>query len=422
VRIRFVFILAPLFVSVASSSARIDLDLVPIVDRLQYPIYVTHAGDGSGRLFVVEREGRIRILDREGNLLEKDFIDLGPEGLNRVLSSAEPRDEQGLLGLAFHPQYEENGRFFVHYSLNTEDKELNGATIVAEYHVTEDPNVAAPDEKIIFGPIPQPYSNHNGGSIEFNPKDDCEGCLYLTLGDGGAANDPLESGQNINTYLGKILRFDVDAGDPYGIPPDNPFVGQDGLDEIFAYGLRNVWRFSFDRETGRLFAGDVGQATREEVDIVEKGGNYGWNTMEGFSCFDPPENCDTAGLELPIAQYEHPTGCSITGGYVYRGSRFPELYGLYFYADFCVGRIWTIEEKKDGSGWKDPIEQMNTGKLISSFGEDEEGELYVVECLFTDGKILHVVNRPEVSSPRISISRGCCLSVLNRIFGSIGLE
>jgi hypothetical protein len=166
----------------------------------------------------------------------------------------------------------------------------------------------------------------------------------------------------------------------------------------------------------------VGQATREEVDIVEKGGNYGWNTMEGFSCFDPPENCDTAGLELPIAQYEHPTGCSITGGYVYRGSRFPELYGLYFYADFCVGRIWTIEEKKDGSGWKDPIEQMNTGKLISSFGEDEEGELYVVECLFTDGKILHVVNRPEVSSPRISNGGGCCLSVLNRIFGSIGLE
>lgn len=375
------------------------LGLEKVASGFSFPVYVTHAGDGSGRLFVVERLGKIWILDESGKRLPDPFIDLGPEGLDRVASTEETGDEQGLLGLAFHPDYEANGRFFVHYSLkdiNEDEKgEHHGATIVSEFTVSDDPNVAGTKEKIILGPIAQPFWNHNGGSIEFSPTDECRGCLYIGLGDGGSANDPLGYGQNLDTLLGKILRIDVDSGDPYKVPEDNPKLKESGPDEIWAYGMRNPWRFSFDRATGQLFAGDVGQGTREEVDIVVRGGNYGWRIMEGFDCFDPPENCSQEGLILPVTQYLHPDGCSITGGYVYRGKKYPSMVGHYFFGDYCLGKIWTIRELGNGDWEREPTLHVETGYLISSFGEDEAGEIYVVQFMTRDGAIYRIIDESE---------------------------
>ncbi|MCA9437401.1 MAG: PQQ-dependent sugar dehydrogenase [Candidatus Omnitrophica bacterium] len=387
-----------LFLPISSSAGEIDLGLEKIAEGFEFPVLVTHAGDGSGRLFVVERRGKIWILDQEGNRLPKPFIDLGPDGEDRVASTEDTGDERGLLGLAFHPDYEENGRFFLHYSLKDptqegEESKYPASTMVAEYTVSDDPDVADTAEKLIFGPVEQPYWNHNGGSIEFNPHDGCTGCLYLGLGDGGSANDPHGNGQNLETFLGKILRIDVDSGDPYSIPGDNPKLTPRGPNEIWAFGMRNPWRFSFDRETGALFAGDVGQGTREEVDIIEKGGNYGWNTMEGFSCFNPAKDCDTKDLILPISQYDHPAGCSITGGYVYRGGRFPSLYGRYFFADYCLGKIWSIGQNVEGKWDREPTLHDETGYLISSFGEDESGEIYIVKFMMREGTVYRLIDK-----------------------------
>ena len=344
-----------------------SLELELLADGFSNPVYLAHAGDGTGRLFVVEQPGVIRVLDPEGGPpREAPFLD--------IRAWVRFGGERGLLGLAFHPQYAENGRFFVNYT-----REPDGATVIAEYRASGDPNRADPQSERIILTIEQPFPNHNGGQLQFGP----DGMLYIGMGDGGAAGDPLGHGQDLGTLLGALLRIDVDSATPYAIPDDNPFVGQTGARaEIWAYGLRNPWRFSFDRCNGRLLLADVGQNRWEEVDLIKKGGNYGWNVMEGAHCFRPQAGCRTEGLEMPIAEYDHSLGCSITGGYVYRGTRIPRLIGRYLFGDFCSGRIWAltplVPDAQSADEWR-MDDLLSTSLSIGSFGEDEAGELYVLD-------------------------------------------
>ena len=361
---------AAVYVATTVRAAPVEVVLQPVVTGLSDPLYVTHAGDRSGRLFVVEQAGVIRII-KDGRVLARPYLDIR----NRVVSGG----EMGLLSVAFHPQYERNGRFFVNYTANRGGLK----TIIAEYRVSSNPDVADPDERVLME-IAQPYSNHNGGLNKFGP----DGMLYIGMGDGGSARDPHNNGQRLDTLLGKLLRIDVDGGSPYRIPPDNPFVNRAGArDEIWAYGLRNPWRFSFDRATGRLFVGDVGQNAWEEIDLVEKGGNYGWRIMEGAHCHIPQTGCDTSGLAEPIAEYRTSLGCAVTGGYVYRGTRIRDLTGQYVLGDYCGGQIWTLTER--AGRWTMSL-LLNTQHRISSFGEDESGELYVVDHA---GGVYRLVNR-----------------------------
>lgn len=374
----------------AVQSQSIDLDWNLVSSGFSEPLLVTHAGDGSGRIFVVEQRGRIRIIDASGTLLTQDFLNLGSTGLDRVSQTGL---ERGLLGLAFHPQYAANGHFFVNYTIQSNDLNLNGDTLIAEYHVSSDPNIADPTETIVMGPINQPFENHNGGCLAFGP----EGDLYIGLGDGGSGGDPYGNGQNINTFLGKILRINVDsATQAYSIPPDNPFAGAiAGLDEIYAYGLRNPWRFSFDRMDGRLFCGDVGQNLYEEVDLIQKGDNHGWRIMEGLHCFSPPTGCDMTGLVLPLTEYDHTLGTAVTGGYVYRGSLYPDLFGLYFFSDSGSGRIWSLSETSPGVWTR--TERRDSPFNITSFGEDEAGEVYFTA--YNTGEVYHLFDNPITFTP-----------------------
>jgi glucose/arabinose dehydrogenase len=371
--------------------------LEPVFTGLASPVFVTHAGDGSGRLFVVEQGGTIRVRPPAGGLATL-FLDIR----DRVLSGG----EQGLLGLAFHPGYETNRRFFVDYTRRTD-----GATVIAEYHASAaDPNVADRTETVLLT-IAQPYANHNGGMVEFGP----DGFLYIAMGDGGSANDPGDRAQNVNELLGKILRIDVDHAasttQPYSSPADNPYAGAiAGRDEIYALGLRNPWRFSFDRQTGQLYAGDVGQGAREEVDIIVKGGNYGWRTFEGTMCTgnDPPP-CDPSPFIMPIAEYGH-TGsrCSITGGYVYRGSAGALPSGAYLFGDYCSGEVFLLQGT-----------QFTTIGLtlfpISSFGQDQDGELYVVD--HAGGSVQRIAASPcaglSVAPPGLSFPAAGGSGVVN---------
>jgi glucose/arabinose dehydrogenase len=337
------------------------VNLRSIAVGLDRPVYLTHAGDGSGRLFLVEKPGTIRTV-REGTLLPDPFLDIR----SLVKSSG---SEQGLLGLAFDPQYPANGRFFVDYI------DLDGNTVVARYRVSPaDPDRADPASGTAILRIDQPYANHNGGDLVFGP----DGYLYVGAGDGGSEGDPLGNGQRLDTLLGKILRIDV-RGDAYAVPADNPFlIRPDARPEIWAYGLRNPWRFSFDRATGDLYIGDVGQDEYEEVDVQPAGSaggrNYGWNIMEGFH---PYKGGSTEGLIPPAAEYEHASGnCSVTGGYVYRGGAIPSLEGIYLFGDYCTGQTWVLRRFPDG--WR-AAEWFGMRISISSFGEDENGELYVLD-------------------------------------------
>jgi glucose/arabinose dehydrogenase len=340
------------------------ISLEPVANGLDRPLFVTHAGDGSGRLFIIEQPGRIRIY-KEGGLLSRPFLDIGPQ-----ISCC---GEQGLLGLAFHPRYAENGSFYINYT------NRQGNTVVARYQVSDDPDVASPGGAVTLMTISQPFPNHNGGCLQFGP----DGFLYIATGDGGAGGDPFNNSQDLQSRLGKVLRIDVDAGPTFGIPPDNPFVGQPGLDEIWASGLRNPWRFSFDRATGDLFIGDVGQGAWEEVDFQPAGSpggkNYGWRVMEGTHCFSPPRDCNTAGLTLPIHEYSHAEGCSVTGGYVYRGSRIPTLVGTYIFGDYCTATIWGLKRNDAGVWERTELLQTDFRRSLSSFGEDEAGEVYVCD-------------------------------------------
>jgi glucose/arabinose dehydrogenase len=341
-------------VSATGAGAQDGLRLEPVVEDLERPVFVGHAGDGSGRLFVVEQAGRILIVNQE-NLLEPPFLDIAED-----VSSG---GERGLLGLAFHPQFADNGRYFVHYT-RAED----GASVIAEFRVSRDPNRSRPAGRALLT-VSQPFANHNGGMIAFGP----DGFLYIALGDGGSAGDPDNRAQDPDVLLGKILRIDVDGRRPYAIPPDNPFVAGGGRPEIYALGLRNPWRFSFDRERGRMYVGDVGQGQREEIDIVRLGGNYGWRVLEGSHCFEPPEGCDRRGLKLPRTEYGHGRGrCAVTGGYVYRGRNVPSLARTYVFGDYCSGEIFGLVRRERSL-------LLDTDLSITSFGEDEAGELYVVD-------------------------------------------
>lgn len=335
--------------------------LVEVVGGFSRPVLVTHAGDASGRLFIVEQYGRIWIY-ADGALLPQPFLDVA----DRISTRG---NEQGLLGLAFHPDYETNGLFFINYT------DRDGATAVVRYRVSaDDANRADPASAALILQIAQPYRNHNGGHIAFGP----DGCLYIGMGDGGSAGDPQGSGQNPAALLGKMLRIDVNA-EPYAIPADNPFVNAAGFaPEIWALGLRNPWRFSFDRATGDLYIADVGQNAIEEVNFQPAGSsggeNYGWNFLEGTRVYS--RAAAPAGLTAPFFEYPHPEGCSVTGGYVYRGERLPDLQGVYLFGDYCSGMVYA--SRRDEAGIWQTVRWLSTNESISSFGEDEAGDLYLV--------------------------------------------
>ena len=344
------------------------------VASVEKPTSITHANDGSRRLFITEQAGRI-VITRDNVQLKEPFLDIR----GRVSCCG----ERGLLSVAFPSGFREKGYFFVNYT------NRSGDTVVARYRVTKDPDRAdAASEEVILT-VKQPFANHNGGQLVFGP----DGYLYFGMGDGGSAGDPYGNGQNRGTLLGKLLRIDVGSNArPYAVPTSNPFVGKKGArPEIWALGLRNPWRFSFDRKTGDLFIADVGQNKYEEVDVQpasSKGGaNYGWNNMEGLHCFKS-KTCDTSGLVLPVVEYGHDSGCSVTGGMVYRGRMFPSLDGIYFYGDYCSGRVWGMQ--RSGEQWL-AKELMHTKLSISTFGEDEDGELYVAD--YDGGGIYRIETR-----------------------------
>lgn len=336
------------------------ITLTPVASGLTAPVFLTHAGDGSGRMFVVEQPGYVRLL-QGGVVSATPFLD--------IHTRVKYQGERGLLGLAFHPQYAGNGRFFVFYSTSAGGQMLSR---LSEFAVSAQPDEADPASERVLLEIVKPEPNHNGGMIAFGP----DGKLYIGTGDGGGSGDPGNNAQNLGSLLGKLLRIDVDAGSPYGIPPDNPFAGQAGArPEVWAYGFRNPWRWSFDRRTGRLFLADVGQARWEEIDLIRRGGNYGWRVMEGRACFPNGSVCSSAGLQLPIHQYDHTLGCSVTGGYVYRGNRHRSLDGHFFFADYCAGTVWSLAQDATGRWVR---RELATSVNVTSFGEDEQGEVYLV--------------------------------------------
>ena len=353
-----------------------DIALKEVVTGLRNPVHVT--GDGSGRLYIVEQHGAIRVLEN-GRLQPQPFLDLS--------AKIESGGEKGLLSVAFHPRYRENGVFFIDYTTR-ESKQLY--TQVSRLRRGANGRADPASEQVLLK-IEQPFDNHNGGQLAFGP----DGHLYIGMGDGGSANDPFGHGQNPATLLGKLLRIDVDrtnGGRAYAIPADNPFRGRSPYrEEIYALGLRNPWRFAFDAGNGRLYLADVGQNAREEVDVIEKGGNYGWNIMEGDVC-TPSVNpaCNPAGLTLPIQTYVNPSdGRSITGGFVYRGGAAPALCGAYLYADYVSSRLWGL--RYDGKRLGTQRELLRAGFGISSFGQDDNLELYVTD--HSGGRVLQIVPR-----------------------------
>ncbi len=332
---------------------------------LQQPLHIAHAGDGSGRLFVVEQPGRIQIIEN-GQVLDTPFLDIE----SRVKSGG----EQGLLSVAFPPDYSSKDYFYVNYTSNPD-----GTTVISRFYLSDTNQADAGSEDILLT-INQPYANHNGGQMAFSPND---GYLYIGLGDGGSGGDPMKNAQNLSTLLGKILRIDTESGEfPYRIPDDNPFVDKEGaMPEIWALGLRNPWRFSFDLETGDLYIGDVGENLREEIDFQSAaspgGANYGWNILEGSLCYEPPSGCSPpVDYSPPVAEYSHKDGCSVTGGFVYRGDLYPTMEGIYFYGDFCFGSIWGL--RQNGENWEN-ILLLDSSSSISAFGEDEAGNLYLAD-------------------------------------------
>jgi glucose/arabinose dehydrogenase len=348
-----------------------------VASGLTQPLFVTNAGDGSGRLFIVERAGYIRIL-KNGSLLAAPFLDI-----HTLVNSSS--SEQGLLALAFHPNYASNGRFYTVYVNQSSQLVLSQFTRSAN-----DPDLANLGSRVQLLAIDHPtYANHNGGTLAFGP----DGYLYWSTGDGGGGGDPNNNAQNLSSLLGKILRLDVSSGSSYAIPTSNPFYNNPSTSirkEIWSYGLRNPWRISFDRQTGDLYIADVGQGSREEIDFQSSsssgGENYGWRVMEGSLCYNPATGCDKSGKVLPVAQYDHTLGCSVSGGYVYRGSNYPSLKGHYFYADYCSGRLFDLYRNSQ-STWVS-TQLLDTAYSITSFGEAENGELYLMD--YDTGKVYQI--------------------------------
>jgi glucose/arabinose dehydrogenase len=335
-----------------------------VADGLAFPVFVD-APAGDGRLFIATKDGQIHII-KDGSTLVEPFLDISEPTNND--------GEQGFLGLAFHPDYATNGLFYVHYS------DRHGDTKIFEYRVSSNPDLADPETGRLLLAVTQPASNHNGGMLAFGR----DGYLYIGLGDGGGSGDRYGNGQRPDTVLGALLRIDVDGGDPaggvaYGIPPDNPFVDGGGAPEVWAYGLRNPWRFSFDGDL--LYIGDVGQNMWEEIDVAPAGAaglNYGWPIMEGTHCFSPSSGCNTSGLYLPVIEYSHADDCSVTGGYVYRGTAIPELAGRYFYSDYCGGWLRSfVYENGAATDLQDHTGVVGTLVSVTSFGTDASGEIYV---------------------------------------------
>lgn len=362
-----------LILAAVIAQAEPSIALVPVANGLPNLVSITNAGDA--RLFITLQDGRVMIHDGT-QVLPEPFLDI------RSLTVAD--GERGLLSIAFPPHYAATGLFYVNYT------DRNGDTVVARYSVSpQNPNRANPNSAVPILMIDQPFDNHNGGQLQFGP----DGYLYIGMGDGGSGGDPGNRAQNLGTLLGKLLRIDVDSASPYAIPPSNPFVGQPSVrPEIWAYGLRNPWRFSFDRNTGDLWLADVGQGTWEEIDFQAAasigGENYGWRRMEGTHCFNPSSNCNPGNLVLPIIEYDHDFGCSVTGGYVYRGTGSPRLTGRYIYGDYCSGRIWSATRNANGTVTINDL--LNTPFNISTFGEDLNGEIYVGD--YSNGILYRLVD------------------------------
>jgi uncharacterized protein (TIGR03437 family) len=360
------------------------LNLMLVAEGFNQPTAIANAGDGSDRLFVTERAGRIWVLGPNRQRLATPFLDIR----NKVGSN---EGEQGLLGLAFHPEHASNGRFFVNYT------DRSGDTVISEFTVSADRNRADAGSERVFFTVDQPFGNHNGGQLQFGP----DGMLYAGMGDGGSGGDPGNRAQTLSSPLGKLLRFDVNQGPPARAPQDNPFVGTPGAEPtVWAYGLRNPWRFSFDRATGDMWIADVGQNLWEEVSFApaasHRGRNYGWRFMEGRHCFNPATNCNDGTLTLPVMEYSHSDGaCSVTGGYRYRGARHPGLDGVYFFADLCRQRLEAGVETSPGVFQR--LSPRVVGGSISTFGEDEAGEIYYAAY---DGRIFRIDAPPQ--APRVS--------------------
>ncbi len=393
---KFLTIIALIFVSVWAEKTICaepgtpndwNIELILFAEGLDNPVDIVHAFDG--RLFILEKAGYIRIARPDGSLESTPFLDIS----DRVTSTA---SEQGLLGLAFHPEYSENGYFYVNYT------DLEGDTAVSRFEVDDnDPDQADPGSETLILGISQPFDNHNGGDLAFGP----DGYLYISTGDGGSGGDPGNRSQNLEDLLGKILRIDVDGTAPYGIPPDNPFIDDPAaLDEIWAWGLRNPWRFSFDRDTDDFFIADVGQSNWEEINYQpadsQGGENYGWRCYEGNHEFNTNGCASPDEYVFPIFEYDHGSGCSVTGGYVYRGYLYPELNGAYFLADHCSGEFWALAPDGQG-GWSETsLGIVQSG--ITSFGEDQNGELYIAS--YFEGKIYRIKQADADSDLKLNIS------------------
>ena len=353
----------------------LDIDTALVADGLDQPIFVTHAPGEPDRLYVVEQPGRIQVVGTEGDRIGEPFLDLS----DAITSGG----EQGLLGLAFHPEYAENGRFFIDYT-----RDGDGATVVSELVATNGRADRASERELLV--IEQPFGNHNGGMIAF----DAAGMLLIGTGDGGAGGDPLGAGQDPGTLLGKLLRIDIDSGDPYGIPADNGFVeSETHRPEIHALGLRNPWRFSVDPVGGHVYIGDVGQGEWEEISLLPNGTgglNFGWNEVEGPECYEG--DCDLDAFTPPVLSYDHGEGCSVTGGYVYRGSAQPAMAGVYLFGDFCSGTIWAADADDMLTGTASAVPVHDFDGRLASFGADSAGELFAVD---RGGRIFRIVANAE---------------------------
>jgi glucose/arabinose dehydrogenase len=378
--------LLALLLAAAIAQAEPSVALQPVATGLTNLVSITNAGDD--RLFITLQDGRIMIFDGT-NVRAEPFLDIR----NLVLSGG----ERGLLSVAFHPRYAQNGLFFVNYT-NT-----NGHTVVARYSVMpQDPNRSNLNSALTILAVQQPFANHNGGQLQFGP----DGYLYIGMGDGGSGGDPGNRAQNLLDLLGKLLRIDVDSASPYAIPPSNPYAHVDhARGEIWASGLRNPWRFSFDRASGDLWIADVGQGDWEEIDFQPAtsigGENYGWRRMEGTHCFNPSSNCNAGNLVLPVVEYDHNVGCSVTGGFVYRGTRNPRLIGNYVYGDYCSGRIWIATRGAGGAVTSRVL--LDTPLNISTFGEDASGEMYLGG--YSNGTLYRIVDTRSLSEKRRAVRK-----------------